>query len=265
MKDVKSIGGILGIILGLTTLTGASSADQLPWPPGAAPQPPRPLPELTAEWWQWVYSIPQPYAADAALSNPLFDTTGASCMVGQRGSVWFLAGTNGTTGPVTRSCSVPEGASIFFPVINFSNINTPGCPSTQQSQTVQQLQAVLPPAIESVKSNSVTVDGANVTKALVKLVQSVPFELAFPAQNVFGVSPCTPANPTPGAQYPLAPGIYSPVIATGYYVWLPPPTLGNHTISFAAACAAVPPSSPVFGSNVQNVTYKITVVPVSLK
>ena len=100
MKDTRSIGYILGIILGLTTLAGASSADQLPWPPGSPPQSPRPLSELSAEWWQWVYSIPQPYATDTAISNPLFDPTGASCMVGQQGSVWFLAGTNGATGPV---------------------------------------------------------------------------------------------------------------------------------------------------------------------
>jgi hypothetical protein len=227
MKDASSIVRVFGIILGLTTLTGASSADQLPGPPGSAAQPPRPLRDLSAEWWQRVYSIPQPYAADTAITNPLVDPTGASCMVGQRGSVWFLAGTNGATGPVTRSCAVPEGASIFFPVINFSNINTPGCPSTQGPQTVQQLQAVLPPAIESVNSNPlfVTVDGADVTKALVKLVQSAPFELAFPAQNAFGEGAC--------GSGPLPAGIYSPVVAAGY-VWLPPLKPGSHTIASAS-------------------------------
>ena len=135
-----------GTIIALPSLAYSQAA-----PP--TPLPPRPLSELSAEWWQWVYSIPQPYAADTAISNPLFDTTGASCMAGQRGSVWFLAGTNGATGPVTRSCSVPEGASIFFPVINFSNINTPGCPPGTKNMTVQKLQAPLQPAIESVNSN----------------------------------------------------------------------------------------------------------------
>jgi hypothetical protein len=59
MKDESFIGGILGII----SLAGALSADQLPWPP---PQPPRPLSELSAAWWQWVYSIPQPYTINPA-------------------------------------------------------------------------------------------------------------------------------------------------------------------------------------------------------
>jgi hypothetical protein len=248
MKDARSVSAIAGIVAGFMMLAGASSADQLPGPP-------RPLTELSAEWWQWVYSIPQPYAADTAISNPLADTTGASCMVGQRGSVWFLAGTNGATGPVARSCSVPEGDSIFFPVINFSNINTPGCPSGTASMDVKALQAVLPPAIESVNSNPlhVTVDGADVTKTLVKLVQSPPFELAFPAQNVFGPSAC-------GKNAPLEAGIYSPVVAAGFYVWLPPLKPGSLTIAFSASG-----QTSFFGSNVQNVTYDITVIPVSLK
>jgi hypothetical protein len=254
MKDARSTSVICGVTLGLMMLTGASSADTLP---GSTPQPPRPLPELTAEWWQWLYSIPQPYTAKGANVppfNPLFDS-GANCMAGQRGFVWFLAGTNGAAGPVIRSCSVPEGVSIFFPVIAFSNINTPGCPPGTQSMSVQELRAVLPPAIESVNSNPifVTVDGANVTKTLAQLVQSVPFELAFPAQNAFGPSAC--AN-----NVPLPPGIYSPVVAEGYYVWLPPLKPGAHTISFSASG-----QTSFFGSNVQNVTYDITVEQVSLK
>jgi hypothetical protein len=254
VTNATSAYAIAGVIGGFVIVAGAS-ADQLPWQPGSTPQPPNALSELSAEWWQWVYSIPQPYAADTALSNPLFDTTGASCMVGQRGAVWFLAGTNGSTGPVTRSCSVPAGDSIFFPVINFSNINTPNCPSGTAPMDVTALQAVLPPAIESVKSNPlfVTVDAADVTKTLVKLVQSVPFELAFPAQNVFGLSAC--AN-----NVPLPAGIYSPVVAAGYYVWLPPLKPGSHTIAFSAAG-----QTSFFGSNVQNVAYHITVVPVTLK
>ncbi len=255
MKNIRNVCAIAGIVGGFMMLAGASSADQLPWPPGSTPQPPSPLSDLSAAWWRWVYSIPQPYAADTALSNPLSDTTGASCMVGQRGSVWFLAGGNGSAGPVTRSCSVPEGDSIFFPVINFSNINTPNCPPGTASMDVKALQAVLPPAIESVNSNPlhVTVDAADVTKTLVKLVQSPPFELAFPAQNVFGPSAC--AN-----NVPLPAGIYSPVVAEGYYVWLPPLKPGSHTIAFSASG-----QTSFFGSNVQHVTYHVTVVPVSFK
>ena len=47
--------------------------------------PPGQLPQLTGEWWQWALSIPTSV-------NPLLDTTGERCMIGQRGSTWFLAG-----------------------------------------------------------------------------------------------------------------------------------------------------------------------------
>ena len=53
--------------------------------------------QLSAEWQQWALSIP-------TAVNPLTDKTGQNAVVGQRGSIWFLAGVfNG--GPATRTCS----------------------------------------------------------------------------------------------------------------------------------------------------------------
>ena len=51
-----------------------------------------------AAWWQWVLSIPVD-------ENPLLDTTGEKCMIGQRGDVWYLAGTFGAV-TATRDCAV---------------------------------------------------------------------------------------------------------------------------------------------------------------
>src|SRR5262245_38045217 len=62
-----------------------------------------------AEWWQWVLGIP-------AAVNPLTDTTGAQCAQRQVDTVWFLAGS--ASGPVVRSCTIPAGVSLFFPLIN---------------------------------------------------------------------------------------------------------------------------------------------------
>src|SRR5437764_1352063 len=61
-------------------------------------------------WWQFVSSIP-------ATDNPLLDQTGADCTVGQSGSVWFLVGVS-TSGRVTRTCTIPSGKILFFPVVN---------------------------------------------------------------------------------------------------------------------------------------------------
>src|SRR5687768_16621403 len=66
--------------------------------------------EWSAAWWQW--ALPYP-----AGQNPLTDTTGALASLGDRGSVFFLAGTTSPQ-PVVRSVTVREDQFLFFPVIN---------------------------------------------------------------------------------------------------------------------------------------------------
>src|SRR5260370_721434 len=74
--------------------------------------------KLSAEWWQWALSIPESV-------NPQLDETGEDAVVGQRGSVWFLAGVFNGGAVVRNMVLVPEGTALFFPVINSVNINTP--------------------------------------------------------------------------------------------------------------------------------------------
>jgi hypothetical protein len=77
------------------------------------------LERLTAQWWQWALSVPTPV-------NPLMDQTGEDCVIGQRGSIWFLAGVGiFGGGTAARTCSVPQGNTLVFPVINSVNINAP--------------------------------------------------------------------------------------------------------------------------------------------
>ena len=61
------------------------------------------------EWWQWLLSIP-------ASTNPILDARRGRLGQGQSGSVWFLAGSFG--GPATRTCDVPTGKALFFPILN---------------------------------------------------------------------------------------------------------------------------------------------------
>src|ERR1700693_3880685 len=108
--------------------------------------------QLSAEWEQWALSIP-------TVVNPLTDTTGEDAVVGQRGPVWFLAGTSGG-GPAVRNIFVPEGTTLFFPVINSVNINTPNvCGQNGKNLTVIELRALSKAFIDGAVNLSVTLDG----------------------------------------------------------------------------------------------------------
>jgi hypothetical protein len=197
--------------------------------------------KLSAEWWQWALSIP-------TSENPQLDTTGEKCVVGQHGSVWFLAGIFGG-GTATRTCSVPADKVLFFPVINSVNINTPNvCGQGPGNIPAKDLRALSATFIDGATSLSVEVDGET-TKDL-RRVQSQLFEVALPEENVFD-APCT------GAGVGNAPaGIYSPAVDDGFYVRLKPLEIGNHTIRFHA-------EGP--DGSIQDVRYDLTVVPVLLK
>jgi hypothetical protein len=65
---------------------------------------------LPARWWNWAAAAPK-------ASDPISDTTGKWCGQNQPTDVWFLAGTFGD-GAVSRTCAVPTGTPVYFPVLN---------------------------------------------------------------------------------------------------------------------------------------------------
>lgn len=64
--------------------------------------------EWSALWWQWA----------EATGFSQFNDGLVDCGDGQRGPVWFLAGTFG--GPTDRECvdPIPKGKTLFFPLLN---------------------------------------------------------------------------------------------------------------------------------------------------
>ncbi len=168
-------------------------------------------------------------------------------MVGQRGSVWFLAGFFlGSPEPIKRICSVPEGTTLFFPVINSDAINAPNvCGDPPENSSVKDLRAQTKAAIDSVTDLSVEVDGKNV-RNLLQRIKSIVYEIALPEDNVFD-EPCGSPG-VPG-------GIYSPAVDDGYYMLLKPLKPGIHKIHFGAEGGGAP----------QDVTYTLTVEPVTMK
>lgn len=197
--------------------------------------------EWSAEWWQYVLSTPQN-------PNPLLDPTGGYCTIVQHGPVWFLEGAIRGAGDVTRTCSLPEGKALFFPLLNLVDINV-------ATQPVWELRAEIAGCMDAAFNISLEVDGQAIpSKELLRSrVRSVPFEVVYPADGV----PTTP--PVPAA-------IYSPAVDDGYYVMLRPLAVGTHTLHFTGAHHGCdyPPTNFHVDPFSLDVTYQLTVVPVSL-
>jgi hypothetical protein len=131
--------------------------------------------QWTAEWWQYVISIPVP-------DNPLLDLVGTNCMVGQHGPVWFLFGVFGST-PVRRTCSIPEDRALLFPMINVGFVAFPG-------DSIDLIRAQAAPLIDAVSKLSVEVDGKAIEGLRDFRIKSVPFSIALPPNGFFPLDVC---------------------------------------------------------------------------
>lgn len=179
------------------------------------------LSALTAEWWQWAVSIPTSV-------NPLLDTTGSNCMVGQHGPVWFLAGISGATGTADRTCSIPDDKFLFFPIANVINFNTPNvCGQDSNDIPVRTLRQLSADFLAGVTAISAELDGRRLRQ--VRRIRSQVFAVSAPEDNLFQ-SAC--GSLTPPATLPA--DVYSPAVDDGFYVLLPPLDSGPHTLHFRA-------------------------------
>jgi len=166
--------------------------------------------EWGAAWWQWALSIP-------AARNPVNDRTGGQfCAEGQSGPVWFLAGTFGFS--TERSCTVPAGKALFFPVAN--TIGGAGVFDCEPTGTGPcDVDALLRASLEWLSQVDILeaeVDGVAVRELAQYVAISSPFALSLPAGAVFG----------------LPEGTFQPNIAGGYWLMLAPLPPGQHTIRF---------------------------------
>jgi hypothetical protein len=191
--------------------------------------------KLAAAWWQWMFSLP-------VTASPQFDT--ADCSAGQSGPVWFLASTF-TGGTITRSCTIPAGKTLVFPVANAWADNT-GCPDTDWN--VHQLQGFASGFMDQVTSLSCTIDGVSVPNlsnhAPYRVTSVFSYDLPNDPNNVlafFGLT-CYASGAT-----------VFPATSDGVFVSVPPLPTGNHTIHISAAFSAAA------GGLSLDITYNLTV------
>jgi hypothetical protein len=151
-------------------------------------------------------------------------------------------------GETTRTCTIPEGKTLFFPVINGVNFDSPNvCGQGPERIPVEDLRAAIASFIDGATNLSVEVDGEPIED--LRRVQSEVFEVALPEENVFDEQ-CGESGGVPA-------GIYSPAVDDGYYVRLSPLEVGDHTLRIRSKI----PSSDF----TLDVKYELTVAPVSLK
>lgn len=192
--------------------------------------------ELGAQWWQWALQATN-------TDNPMTDPTGEHCRVGQRGAVWFLAGAFASLDATARSCTVPAGKALFFPVLNVFGgafLNDPADTRTPEYLR-DQIDALC--SDESVAGVSVTIDGtpvADTTQYFTTSADSTVFEIQLPSDNLFGLTPADAVGL-----------LLSPNVQKGLYLYLKALSPGPHTIHWEGS----------WNCGSQNVTYTLEVLP----
>ena len=192
---------------------------------------------LGAKWWQWALEIPTPI-------NPLVDAN--PCNVNQHGYFFFIGGvftvtdTSGTSESsnvfqtrnaghssdtsvssdtndhIERTCTIPKGKAIFFPVYNA--IQTFGPEPSGPPATVQEAIQIVKESVNQATNLKASVDGTNIKvdsklRSLTRI-----FEFTLPENNLFGTDVLGPYT----------------AISDGYWVALKPLKVGNHEISISA-------------------------------
>jgi hypothetical protein len=133
-----------------------------------------------------------------------------------------------SSGQVMRSCTVPNGVSLFIPVANAFCVPDPGT-----TGTFEQQRACASGFIAQLTSMQAELDGVPIKNLTTYRALSPAFELDFPADDIFGVGDVT----------------LQPAAADGFYLTVRPLPPGSHTLHVRA----------VFGSDAIDVTYNLTV------
>jgi hypothetical protein len=197
----------------------------------------------SAAFWQWEYSLPIDH-------HPLFDT--ADCNAGQSGKVFFLGGTftvtqNGitVTGVANRTCTIPAGKAIFFPIINGECSTLEGNGSTDQALR-SCAKGVIdgPPGVTELQA---VLDGVSIKNLRSYRAQSPLFTFGpLPDNNIlqaFGISNSV--------------GQTTASVSDGYYLLLAPLSIGQHDLHFSGRLELGSPVNFIFS---EDITYHLTVL-----
>ena len=112
-------------------------------------------------------------------------------------------------GAAKRQCIIPSSKAILFPIIN----DEQSLAEKSEFRADSQLESLVKSEIDGVIEMSVTVDGMRLSDLKKHRILTAPFDITLPQDNIWGVK----AGPTRAA-------------ADGYWIFLKPLSVGNHTI-----------------------------------
>ena len=208
--------------------------------------------EWVAKWWQFMAPIP-------AEVSPGYDLTGEYAASGQSGHVWFLADCPpwllGPEDTITRTCDIPTGTALFFPVCMLPWVTIPGLDFPIQDPPIDAVEWTLEnldwiresmaSLMGGVSEMSCEIDGRAVRDLEGYYVQS----------PLFGMY---------GEDIGFPPGYFPACLGDGVYLMLAPLSVGPHTIHFRVVqwLPWFTPETPEGFTRYVDITYNLTVAPV---
>jgi hypothetical protein len=203
--------------------------------------------EYAALWWQWALAVPK-------AQNPIFD---GACDVNQSGNVFFLAGTTG--GTATRTCTIPAGKGIFFPILNNVNRHCPEhvnadytCDFATDDEFLHYCAAW--PAENGTRTMTLEIDGVAIDGLDEYRAHSETFADTSPVNTNEGISSAC-SGPIRENSCGVPVGSPRKSVADGHWVMLHPLPVGKHKIHFAGT------DVNEYNTFSLDVTYEIEVTP----
>lgn len=163
------------------------------------------LSELTAEWWKWLYSIPEN-------SNPTKIGNAGKVLQGQpyKGSkLYFLAAPEFAKVEIT----VPAGSAFFFPVLVCQWDNGATSPTSPDYFSLKEMYGICSGAMDAVDEIQAKLNGVDLQ---MQRLQSPPFACKLPKDNIAGLN------------IP----VIAPAVSDGYWVFIPPLSKGTYELEF---------------------------------
>lgn len=227
IKAMKFAGGLPALavagLLALVPSAAAPATDPEVLPPGSQPNG-KTYAQWSAKWWEWALELPVD-------GHPFIDDPAFQCDAGQSGPVWYLAAPFGT---VERSCTIPEGKKVLFPLFNLECSSLEEPPFFGATEEEQAACAASFADLIDVDSLFCTIDGVPVENLGDFRFTSPQFEFTAPTPWIFGAT-----------------GGDGTGVGDGYYLMLAPLSVGEHTLHFGG-------SIPDFEVSI-DMTYHLTI------